>query len=307
MAEGDWQPPAIPEETVQEGGRWRYHRPTSEQVAEWFRTQPLDDGMDHEHYVGGVVIIPQSEKVKYQRPQGGTFERHEMTYTPYVQIGTRIAYFRRLAELRGFVPRIVPAEVPRSTVPGSPFFNANLPEGFWYHVAHTEQGQTVRYLCCTMHASMYEPTVYGRLVAGKEAMPVLQGVGTKQGNAGADPNSLMKCQTSAIGRALAAAGILVIGTGVASAEDMQEPTAFGAPTPELQLPGNEAAAPRELTDVQLRQRIAVLQAQMQEEQPEKWTQVSAWYRERAAQSGWNSINDVPRDGLQAIVKRMEEA
>jgi hypothetical protein len=295
--------PPIPEHTVQEGGRWRFHKPSSEQVANWFKTQPLDEGMEHDHYVGGVVLIPNTEKVKYQTERGTT-ERHEMVWTAYMQIGTRIGYWRRLAELRGLVPVIRPAAVPRSSAAGSPYFNANMPEGFWYHTATTDQGSLVRYLCCTMVAEMYEPQSFADRLKGREAMPVLQGVGTKQGSAGSDPNALMRLQTSAIGRALGAAGILVIGTGVATADDMSEPTAFGTPTPEPQLPATPETA---VTAVSLRERVSALSQELQGKNPQQSALVQAWYRERAATEGWKSLNDVPTEGLQAIVKRLEEA
>jgi hypothetical protein len=82
--EKEWKFPAVPDEPQQEGARWRYHRPSSEQVAAWWATQPLDEGMEHESFIGGVVLIPQSEKVRYTRPDGMTVERHETVYTPYV-------------------------------------------------------------------------------------------------------------------------------------------------------------------------------------------------------------------------------
>lgn len=306
MAEQQVQLPPIPDEAVQEGGRWRFHKPTSEQVANWFRTQPLDEGMEHDHYVGGVVLIPNTEKAKYQTDRG-TVDRHEMVWTAYVQIGTRIGYFRRLAELRELIPVIRPAAVPRSSIAGSPYFNANMPEGFWFHTATTDQGEIVRYLCCTMIAEMLTPESYMDRLKGRDVMPVLRAEGTKQGSAGADPNALMKLQTSAIGRALGAAGILVIGTGVATADDMAEPTAYGAPTPEPQLPGSTQVAKPEPDIHALRERLTVVSKQLRETNPQAHAQVSAWYQERANVSGWESINDAPVEALQGIITRFEEA
>src|SRR5437764_11832337 len=155
-----WSLPTPPGTPVQEGARWRWHRPSSEKVAAWFATQPLDEGMEHQHFVGGVVLIPQSEKVKYTRPDGGTTERHEQVFTPYVQIGTRVGYARRLAEHRGLIYHTEAADVPRSMNPQSPYFNGNMPPGLWWHIVATEGGRSLRYLCATTNVGLYDRQSY---------------------------------------------------------------------------------------------------------------------------------------------------
>lgn len=309
MAEQPRGLPPIPDAPQQEGARWRFHRPTSEAVAAWFGTVPLDEGMSHTDYIGGVVLIPQTEKVKHQTERG-TQERYEQVFTPYMQIGTRVGYARRLAEYRELIYRPRAAQVPRSTNPASPYFNGNMEEGLWWHVV-MQDGVQVRYLCATWVVEFFEPQSYGRTVAGQEPIPVLSGTGTKQVGGGADANGLMKAQTGALGRALAVAGILVVGTGIASAEDMMEYATAPAPSPQLP-PPSEIAAGEEPPPAanaaerlaQLRSRALAAQAQLQEDAPAAWQEFTAWWGQRAGQEGWRSLNDVPAEALEGIVARM---
>jgi hypothetical protein len=308
--------PPIPAESVQEGARWRHRRPSGEAVAAWFATQPLDEGMDHEDYVGGVVLIPGGEKVKYPTDKGSV-ERYEIVFVPYMQIGTRVAYFRRLAEHRGLIPWIGPAEVPRSSNPASHYFNANMPAGLWWHVVVGGGGDIVRYLCASYVVRMYREQDYGRLIAGQLPMPVLEGSGTKQVSGGVDPNGLMKAQTGAIGRALGVAGILVVGTGIATAEDMAEYSgdASSAPGPDAaQLPPTAVPAGRAPAPVDPAQALEALQAQamalqvrMTEENPAAWHAFTAWWVERRDAEGWRTLRDVPAEALRGVVARMERA
>lgn len=292
--------PAIPDVPVQEGARWRHHKPTSEAVAAWFSTVPLDEGMEHEHYVGGVVIIPQSEKVKYSTPRG-VMERYEMTYTPYVQIGTRVFYARRLAEARKLRYVAEPLSVPRSENPASPYFNGNMAEGLWWHVVQNQHGEQLRYLCSTWQVSLIDPV---------DGAVILSGQGTKQVSGGADANGLMKAETGAIGRALGVAGILTVGTGIASAEDMQEYVAQPQAAPQLPpteiAPGEPpapAASPAERR-AQLGSQAAALRARLQEAAPEGEAEFQAWWKERSAAEGWRGLQDVPLDALEGVVAKL---
>src|SRR4051794_39174196 len=86
---------------VQEGSRWLYSKPDGEMVADWFRTQTLHDGMSHEAYLSGIVLISSTEKVKETRRRvsdGGYFqvELDIPIFTPYVKVDTRVAYFWNL-------------------------------------------------------------------------------------------------------------------------------------------------------------------------------------------------------------------
>lgn len=298
---------------MQEGARWRHHRPTSEAVAEWFTNVPLDEGMSHDKYVGGVVIIPQSEKVKYSTARGTT-ERYEQTFTPYMQIGTRVAYFHNLAREWDLISVIEPMEVPRTDHPQSPYFNANMPSGLWWHVVRSNDGELVRFLCATYRAAMYTKQEYAAKLKDQPAMPVREGQGTKQVGGGADPNGLMKAQTGAIGRALGVAGILVVGTGIATAEDMQEYTAQPeAAVPVLPESPSEiapGATPEAAKDpgerlAQLRAQWQALKTQLAEKDPAKHDEFEAWWQERRNTEGWRTLGDVPLEAVSGVVSRLQ--
>jgi len=272
--------------------------------------------MLHEHYVGGAVLIPQTEKVKYTTPRGQQ-ERYENVWTPYIQVGTRIAYFRRLAEVRGLIPVIEAAEVPRSSNPASGYFNGHMPAGYWYLIVPTS-GEAVRYLCCTMKVALYEPVAYAERLKGGQPLPVISGESTKQVAGGPDLNGLAKAQTGAIGRALGVAGILTLGTGVATAEDMLEiagpmgtspvgPDAAVLPPPVEAAAGEPVAIDPAVAREEMMARALGLQAQMQEEAPGRWSEFVAWWGEQRALRGWAKLGDVPTDALKGIVIRMERA
>jgi hypothetical protein len=102
------------------------------------------------------------------------------------------------------------------------------------------------------------------------------------GRYGEDENALMKAETGAVGRALGMAGMLVLGGGIATAEDVQEARdnehVSGAAS------GVEAAmaatAPVPLDDDALRARIVELVAQLKEQNPTALEQFQAWAKER---------------------------
>lgn len=302
----------IPDGPVREGSRWRHHKPTADEVAAWFKAQPIDEGMEHEDYVGGVVIIPASEKVKAARADGrGTEERYEQTFTPYVRVDTRVTYFRNLAELRGYIAVIEPVAVPR--IEEGQHANKHMPDGFWWHVVATDQAQ-VRYLCCTMRVALYDKEAWtsgAEFVSKAEQQthstelnlprPLREGVATKQVAGGTDMNGLAKAETGAIGRALGVAGILVVGSGIATAEDMAElrdaPEATGAALP-------EAGAPEETSEA-LNARLLGLQERLKTF-PEAWTGFCAWWKERSQEGGWSSLNDAPIEVRRGMAGRMEQ-
>jgi hypothetical protein len=295
---------AEPLKTQREGSRWRYARPTPQEVSEWFKTQPLDEGMRHEEYESGVVIIPASEKVKKQRSDGrGTEDVYEMTFTPYMRVDMRVLYFRRLAERRRLKPVIEPVPAVRIDDTKSAYFNGNLGEGLWWHVVRGSDGAAVRYLAATWRVALYEP----HKLANDEGAEI-EGVATKQVAGGADINGIMKAETGAIGRALAAAGILVLGTGLASAEDMQDLASAG-PAGGVE-PLDTGRSPAVATDPeeerkQLIGRPAELEATMRARAPESWTSFAAWWDERKRAEGWANITSVPTDALRGIIVKME--
>lgn len=242
-------------ESERQGSRWLYAQPSEDQVREWFNAQRLHAGMDHDPYIGGVVVIGANEKIKqtFQNAVGALLNREveRMVYTPYVKVDTRIAYFHDwVAYLNAedpfkYITVIEPVPVKIIEEPRSPYYNAHLPEGYFMHVVrnNTNNESFNRYICARWRTAIYERESWLHRVRGDdEARPLLQGIGTKQTllvKQYADDNALMKAETGAIGRALGVAGILVVGTGVATAEDIQE--AMAAP-PGPQAAGNEGGA-----------------------------------------------------------------
>jgi hypothetical protein len=248
------QPPQMAAPT-QQGSRWLHAMPSEQMVKEWFDTQHLHMGMHHEPYYGGIVIIPAVEKFKFTviGANGRTFinEAERQVYTPYVKVDTRVAYFWQLVEVMNlahengenmsagtdgwvedkFVGVIEP--VPQRVIknPASPYYNEHLPEGFFIWAAKGSNNNQSNYICAQWSVAIYERQSYAAKIAGQRALPILKGIGTKQtlqAKAYPDDNALMKAETGAIGRALGVAGILVVGTGIATAEDMQEALANAA-------------------------------------------------------------------------------
>jgi hypothetical protein len=265
-----------------EGARWINERPTPEEFGAWFRENvKLHDGMDPERYVGGVVLIPAvDEKAKYVKgfnQQGAPIidQRPELAYIPYGKVETRINYFWDLLELKADKwygelepittprPSVVPVDsneliedggrvIQRDTsrVPITAQIVEQLPPGFFLMSVPVGNNLT-HFLCCSYRCAIYS-------VENPER-PLRQGRGTKmvplvlgRQQFYADQNSIMKAETGAMGRALGTAGIFVIpGSGVATAEDMQEaitaqPTAQQQPeaaTEDTSGPAAPTAAP----------------------------------------------------------------
>jgi hypothetical protein len=300
------------------GSRWLYDAPDEAQVKEWFNTQPLHPGMDHGPYLGGIVIITAKEKFQQTmaNASGAAFvrESERTVYVPYVKVDTRIAYFwdlvRQMTEAdpkdREFVGVIEPVPVKVITDPSSAYYNEHLPEGFFIlPIRNSDEGHN-RYLGARWRTAIYERESYARVLNGSKERPVLQGIGTKQSLLAkryADDNVVMKAETGAIGRALGVAGILVVGTGVATAEDMQEaqaapsqPSPSEAPQASLppvqgaiqgaeagQVSAPPAEAPAEETpqdqDAANQQRVRDLAAELKAEFPEAFQEYSRWYTE----------------------------
>lgn len=299
-------------QAIQEGSRWRHARPSEEEVKKWFDGQPLDEGMNNDDFVSGIVLIPANEKVKVPSEDGRRVEeRYEATFTPYVRVDMRVLYFTRLAEKRDLIRVIEPAAVPIVDDKASGYYNANMAAGLWWHMTTNSEGASVRYLVSTWQVSLYERHAWLAMKEGDGRPPaILQGIGSKQTGGGADLNAIMKAETGAIGRALGAAGILVVGTGVATAEDMQESLegggALGA-APETALAATQRTAADPTAQLQqLRASAIELEAEMRN-YPATWQDFTAWWGERAKQGGWKEIADVPLDALRGIVGKMERA
>lgn len=336
MANGQQQQPAAVQ-SVRLGSRWYNAPPSSEDVATWFDDQPVHDGMDHSRYVSGVVLISAEEKFNQQRqkPNGDIMlvEQKRLVFVPYVRVDTRIAYFWDLCRQLDGIGVIEPVPVKRIEDQRSAYFNAHLPEGFFMFPVrnNTAQESVNRYVAATYRVAIYERESFAQRHRGEGATPILQGVGTKQtplAKQYADDNALMKAETGAIGRALGVAGILVVGTGVATAEDMMEATTSvaseGAGPEQAALP---AAAPvaaavaaegapgaaveaqdaitqpqgQEDADAALRERARGLQAEIERDHPEAWARYRAWWAERE----FGKLSDLRGPALKGAVVKLE--
>src|SRR4051812_29981864 len=329
-------------EVVREGSRWRHGPPSPEDLGNWFREQRLHDGMIHDRYVGGLVLIPAKDKVTrtYARQNGSRYvaDGEEVVYTPYVKVDTRIAYFRDYVAMHeDWVGKIRPVPARLIDDVESPYFNGHIADrGFAIHPIRVGD-QTTYYLACTMEVAIYERESYLQRLKGAHVEPIMQAVGTKQvamtrsygansRSAFPDDNCLMKGETGGVGRALGFLGMLVIGTGVATAEDIQE--AFGeqsapAPAPGGDLPpvvnregqpleaaqapaqAAQAAVSPELTmeqrDEVLRARALELQGQMEGEFPQAWSDFMGWWRAR----DFGALTTLTGPALRGAVQKLE--
>jgi hypothetical protein len=344
-------------ESVRAGSRWLYAEPTSDQVKEWFEHQPLHSDMPHSPYLGGIVLIAQEEKVKVTRKNASDQmfieEQERATFTPYVKVDTRIAYFWDYVDVLNeqdgpdsYFGLIEPVPQTQISDPNSAFFNAYLPEGFGWYAVKQGNDSIRRFIVATFECAIYERQSYVDRLNGKPALPILKGRGTKQVQANykgrdawADDSALMKAETGAIGRALGVAGILVVGTGVATAEDVQEAvsTTQGAPgggtsagpalppvvdregqpvdeaaikaedtaeAPQEAAQSAEAGQEAEPTDEELRERATALRAELEQASPEAWAAYVHWYTEERQ---FPALDQLTGSALKGAVVKLERS
>jgi hypothetical protein len=312
----------LPQRVGRIGSSWWNYRPTGEEVAEWFATIKLHEGMEHTDWVTGITLIEATQKITEiagfgddNRPILVPDVQH-LTYVPYPKVDTRIAYFHRLMALRegwtGFIIP-VPAQNPSGMSVGLFAVKAKLPDG-----------SVASLVCCSARVLVIEGTVEwveqedadgvkrryptGKTVIdappGTKSVPILNRWGK------ADENAVAKAQTGAAGRALGFAGMLVIpGTGVATAEDMQEALAGGqgspgAPEPVVAAQPDQTAPGRfaEDDDNALRIRAAGIVAKLQSEYPAEMMAFQAWARERKHKR----LEDINGAALKGLVKKLEK-
>lgn len=279
------------------GGRWLYDEPTPQAVREWFESQPLHEGMSHDRYASGVVLIPASEKHWPQHEQADGqvvyIEHYRRVWTPYVSVSTRVNYFwDYITHLNhGQIDGRYRGEIEpqgQRLIEDGPLANVHLPDGFSQYAVM--QGQNmVSYVVCTMRVTIIDSDDRViRTVEDSRQIPA------------SDPFALMKARTAAVGRALGLAGMLVIGTGVASAEEVQDainPT--GAPPADF----SKATLPDlpiepVFTDKELRERITALRDTLSEGAKAGF---DAWFRERA----FGEWANVSRADLDVIYRKLE--
>jgi hypothetical protein len=309
-----------------EGSRWYNERPSGEAFGEWFKTVPIHDGLNHEDYISGITLIQQKEKgldVIGFDPNGQPqmVEAQNLVYVPYAKVDTRVTYWEAYLALHPeWVGVIEPV-----TYPGQLANNRGLPPGFFpFQQQHGDK--ETRYVGCSMRARVLDANTVEEIdviETGPDGKPwrrrALTGKviknyspGTKivacAGRYEADHFSVMKAETGAIGRALGMAGMLVIpGSGVATAEDMQEAAApSGAPpTPDgAALPADipTAVADQENDPAFLRDRIGVLLTRLQADHPDALKAFQAWARDR----GFTKVEDLSDVQVKGVVKKLEK-
>jgi hypothetical protein len=235
-----------------EGARWINQRPSGDEVAKWFAENvPMHEGLEHKDFVSGVVVIQQTEKSHevdgFDPATNAPLIREvaHVTYTPYIKVETRVAYFWKLLSANpDWVGAIEPVE---SHYGGGT--HPVLPPGFFLYSA-TREGVEHHFVACTMRVRLYkrdtaEYDADGRITGGEPV--AVYPPATKQvpiaGKFEVDPSAMMKAETGAIGRALGVAGILVApGTGISTAEDLAEVVAGGGASPSSAPPRAPAPA-----------------------------------------------------------------
>lgn len=315
------------------GSRWLHAHPSEEEVRDWFATQPLHLNMVHDRYLSGIVLIGAKEKAQrtLRRADGGTYVREDeqQVFVPYVKVDTRIAYFWDYVrvlnggkEFGDFYGSIKPVPQKRVEDEKSAYFNMHLPEGYSVYPVRENEQKVSRFLIATYQVSIM------RRMAGDAEQVVLRGQGSKQTatkRQWADDNAIMKAETGAIGRALGVAGMLVIGTGVATAEDMQEAlaarpgesaatmAALPADAPailEPQLPREAGPEPITADDVseklpetdeELRKLAVDLNAEMKAHYPVAWEQYIEWWNGR----GFGELRELSGPALKGAVIKLQ--
>lgn len=292
----------------QEGNSWVGDRPAPDEFASWFgRNVPIDEALNADHYIGGLVLITGKETRPELNRDGAIQQVERLVHKPYAKVETRVQYFYDLCSAHGWLAVIEP--VPQRRVNAQGMFNEHLPEGFFRHQVRTDAGQFVEYIGCQMRAGIYEPDARsggrGRPVRISPPMTkTLPPLVRRYEAVAPDEYLLLKCETGAIGRALGAAGILNIpGSGIATAEDMLEmqsgDRAAGV-EPELLPSSGPQSEPQSKPDVA--GRIAELAARLESEQPDKADAFAEWLAGRDI-----NINDVRESQQRAVLAWLEKA
>jgi hypothetical protein len=310
-----------PAEAVQEGNRWVWAQPKPEDFVTWFAENVhLHDGMTHDRYVQGVVLIGSKEKRKITRvtQQGQPMlgEEERLVFTPYAKVETRVAYFYDLmAEKKDdWLGIIEPVPVAQLTEAG--VYNVNMPPGFFRLPIAKENNQRVDFIGCAKRVRILDRSTVevvevidtdfdaqGNVVRqtrrrSYDGIPIAEfSPATKMvstlGRYGEDPFSMMKAETGAVGRALGMAGMLVIpGSGIATAEDMQEALAgaggvalegtnVSLESEDTAAAGPEGAAAGTTGDSRpLSEQIPDMLKVLEEDYPAALEEAQAWAREK---------------------------
>jgi hypothetical protein len=164
-------------------------------------------------------------------------------------------------------------------------------------------GKTVSFVGVSMQVMIYERS----RTTGQDRPLITPAPGTKLVAAASkwdvDPHALSKAETGAVGRALGMAGMLVIpGSGVATAEDMQE---LGQPgyvsEPQLPPPSTSVAV-EDLDDDQLRERATALVGELAGVDAKRHAAFQEWARARKL-----TLADAQGAVLRGAIKKLEKS
>jgi hypothetical protein len=310
-----------------EGNRWYNERPNGEAIADWFGTAvEMPEGLKPESYVAGVVLIPGKEKA--EEPWGFNSnglpiwqEVENLVYTPYMKVETRVQFFHDLmaAHREDWLGVIEPVAPEESA--------AGMPPGFQrLRVMGTKEGD-IPFVICTMKVTVYlrstvQRHTFRNTQTGKNEVriegetiidpaPATKMVPMLNRWKSADVHALEKAETGAVGRALGMAGMLVIpGTGIATAEDMQQ--ALGSePTSAVEgggesAPAAEGSAARDVTAEPSHAELVALASStvsaLKEADDARYTTFLAWVSERKFGS---KLGTMPDAALKELVKKAE--
>lgn len=309
-----------------EGNRWYNERPNGEAIAEWFSTAvEIPEGLKAESYVAGVVLIPGKEKAN--EPWGFNDrglpmwqEVENLVFTPYMKVETRVQFFHDLmAANDDWLGVIEPVE------PEEP--NGKLPPGFSRIVVAEKDKAQVPFVTCTMKVTVYKrstvetrtrlDTRTGVLHTSRtgetliDAAPATKMVPLLDRWKKADPHALEKAETGAVGRALGMSGMLVIpGTGIATAEDMQQAlgqeAASGVEAGAETAPAAEGSAARDVgTEPSHAELVALASSTvnaLKEADEARYTTFLAWVQERKFGT---KVGTMPDPALKELIKKAE--
>lgn len=305
-----------------EGGRWYNERPTSDEIATWFKDVPMHEGMDPARYVGGLTLIESWEHTTEIRENGGNktpVKVKNLALTPYCKVETRVQYFwDYMAAHPEWVGSIIPVDSPRKHER-----DGDLPPGF-YRVLVKQAEKSYGYVACSMRVTVRERDGknhrYDQIIDAPPATKLIPILSENWGKVEPDPFALMKAETGAVGRALGLAGMLIVpGAGVATAEDMLEAQAQGpVPEGEVETPSGlpdavpsrgvedrsdeeeqPTADPAEALAAEAKEKLAQLEA----ESPQKHEEFQTWAKGRKL----GALETLGQVQLRGIVRRLDKA
>lgn len=307
-----------------EGNRWVNLAPTAAELSEWFtKNVEVDPKLKAEDYVGGVTLIPSNEKTKevvgWNEANSPQIEDvWDLVFTPYIRVETRVKYFHDLMAAHDEWLGVIEPSAPEKQ-------DIRLPAGFFMMATKTSDSREIRFVCCSMKVTvfkastlkservlkdsrqgLYETVRQGKAIldppAGTKVVPVAFNSGS------VDSNALMKAETGAVGRALGMAGMLVIpGTGLATAEDVQEALIQregdprGAETAALPEGAASVAEDGPEREEDLRKQAAEAIARMKVH-PGTESEFKSW----AAERGFTRLSEVISPALRGMVRRAEK-